>query len=249
MADYDYKAGKKRIEDILDNVLEVKEKTKIPKDSEFTYNNGYYGWVTSIFVDIRDSSTLFGDEDKEKVSKVIRSFTSEIIEILRKDDNLREIGIRGDCVYGIYATPKKLDIVEVVDMAFYINTYMNMLDKLLSKKGLPSIQVGIGVASAEELVVKAGRKDTGINNKVWIGKAVTGGANLSSLGSKNGLARIVVSSCTYNNVIDELCERNKEKDVKSWFTYHNDTDYGVYYDANVVKSQFDKWINEGMKEE
>lgn len=60
------------------------------------------------FVDIRESSKLFTDKDKEKVAKIIRSFTSEIIEILREDDNLREIGIRGDCVYAIYTTPKKM---------------------------------------------------------------------------------------------------------------------------------------------
>ena len=55
--------------------------------------------VTAIFVDIRNSSALFGDEDKEKVANVIKSFTSETIEILRNNDNLKEIGIRGDCVY------------------------------------------------------------------------------------------------------------------------------------------------------
>ena len=107
MATYDYKEGKKRIESILDNELEVVEQDKVPKDEEFTFSNGYYSWVSAIFVDIRDSSSLFAEEDKEKVSKVIRSFTSEVIEILRKDDNLREIGIRGDCVYAIYTTPSE----------------------------------------------------------------------------------------------------------------------------------------------
>ena len=52
--------------------------------------------MSGIFVDIRDSSKLFADENKEKVSKIVRAFSSEIIEILRDDENLREIGIRGD---------------------------------------------------------------------------------------------------------------------------------------------------------
>lgn len=101
MATYDYRIGKERIEDILDNELKVIEQNEVPTDSAFTFTNGYYSMVSAIFVDVRDSSALFADEDKEKVSKVIRSFTSEVIEILRNDDNLREIGIRGDCVYGI----------------------------------------------------------------------------------------------------------------------------------------------------
>lgn len=134
MAYYDYKAGKKRVKEILDNKLEVIEQNRVPKDNEFTFNNGYYSWVTALFVDIRDSSTLFADGDKEKVSKIIRSFTSEIIEILRDDDNLREIGIRGDCVYAIYTTPYRKDIYEIVNKSSWVNTYMRMLNELLKEK-------------------------------------------------------------------------------------------------------------------
>ena len=61
MAAYDYRKGKERIEEILDNKLEVVEQNKLPKDDAFTFSNGYYSWVTGIFVDIRDSSTLFAD--------------------------------------------------------------------------------------------------------------------------------------------------------------------------------------------
>jgi class 3 adenylate cyclase len=245
MASYDYKAGKVRIKEILDNNLDVIEQSKVPSDSEFTFDNGYYSWVSSIFVDIRKSSQLFADEDKEKVSKIIRSFTSEIIEILRKDDNLREIGIRGDCVYAIYTTPSKDNIYELADKTFYINTFMKMLNKLLSDKNYPTISVGIGMSTAEELVVKAGRKDVGINSKVWIGKAVTTASNLSSLGSKNGLKQIVFSSCSYNNFIDELVSRSGEK-AKEWFTQRYSSSYGTYYDANIIKTDFDDWIDEGM---
>lgn len=247
MASYDYKKGKERIAAILDNELEVIEKNELPKDESFTFDNGYYSWVTSIFVDIRDSSTLFADEDKEKVSKVIRSFTSEIIEILRDDDNLREIGIRGDCVYAIYTTPDKSNIYELADKTFYINTYMNMLNKMLSERSLPNVKVGIGMSTAKELVIKAGRKDVGINSKVWIGKAVTKASNLSSLGNKNGNKSLVYSKCSYDNFIDELVKKDKDKNPKGWFTYHNDIN-GEYYTANIIKIGFDNWINNGMKE-
>ena len=39
---------------------------KNPGAIAFTFTNGYYSWVSAIFVDVRDSSTLFADEDKEK---------------------------------------------------------------------------------------------------------------------------------------------------------------------------------------
>lgn len=245
---YDYKSGKERIEKILDGDLKVIEQNIIPSDDSFTFSNGYYGWVTAIFVDIRNSSSLFSDENKEKVAKIIRSFTSEIIEILRTDDNLREIGIRGDCVYAIYTTPQKDDIYELADKTFWINTYMGMLNQLLSDRNLPEIKVGIGMSSAQELVVKAGRKDVGINNKVWIGKAVTTASNLSSIGNKNGNYALVYSSCSYNNFIEELKEVCQGQNPEEWFTYHWNNSCGGYYTARVIKTAFDEWISNGMKD-
>lgn len=248
MASYDYKAGKKRINDIFNGNLKVIEQNKLPSDESFTFDNGYYSWVTAIFVDIRESSDLFTVEDKVIVSKIVRSFTSEIIEILRNDDNRREIGIRGDCVYAIYTTPQKHDIYEILDKTFYINTYMKMLNKLLTNKGYPTISVGIGMSTAKELVVKAGRKDVSINSKVWIGDAVTKASNLSSLGNKNGVSSLVYSNSSYINFIDKLEEINSTKDPKSWFTSKYDVDYGKYHYASIFKEGFDDWIEDGMKE-
>jgi len=248
METYDYKKGKERIKDILDHELKVIVQNEVPTDTAFTFTNGYYSWVSAIFVDMRNSSALFADENKEKVSKIIRCFTSEIIEILRNDDNLREIGIRGDCVYGIYTTPKKDDVLDVADKTFYINTYMQMLNKLLRERSLPEIKVGIGMSTAEELVIKAGRKDVGINSKVWIGKAVTRAAKFSSLGNKKGNSTLVYSSCSYINFIDKLQERNAKKDVAGWFTYHFDESDGEYYTADIVNKEFRDWISNGMKD-
>ena len=42
MSEYDYRKGKKRIEDILDNELKVIEQNEVPTDSAFTFLNGYY---------------------------------------------------------------------------------------------------------------------------------------------------------------------------------------------------------------
>lgn len=246
MASYDYIAGKKRVKNILDNKLEVIETDKVPVDDKFTFDNGYYCWVSAIFVDIRESTSLFSDKDREKISKIIRSFTSEIIEILRNDENWREIGIRGDCVYAVYTTPQKDDVYEVADKTFYINTYIKMLNKLLVDKKYSAIRVGIGMSTAQELVVKAGRKDVGINSKVWIGEAVTKASNLSALGNKEGHCALVFSDTSYCNFIDKLVERNAN--AKTWFSEHKWTEYGTYYDANIIKIDFDKWIDDGMKE-
>lgn len=246
MASYNYKNGKSRIEEILNNKIEIVEKEKVPKDENFTFDNGYYSWVSAIFVDIRESSKLFTDKDKEKVAKIIRSFTSEIIEILREDDNLREISIRGDCVYAIYTTPNQSDTYEIAEKTFFINTFMEMLNILLEEKSYPTIKVGIGMSTAQELVVKAGRKNVSINSKVWIGDAITKASNLSSLGNKDGVSTIVFSELSYINFIEKLVKNNPGKDPKSWFKKYNTNEYGIYYSANIIKTNFYNWIKNGM---
>lgn len=239
MSEYDYKQGKNRVDSILDNYMEIEEKNRLPSDDNFTFENGYISWVTAIFVDIRDSTSLFSNND-EPTAKVVRAFTSEIIEILRNDENIREIGIRGDCVYAIYTTPEKPDILECANKTFYVNTFIHMFNKLLNERGMEKIQVGIGMATDKELVVKTGRKNTGINNKVWIGKAVTVASNLSSHGDKNGYKRLMYSKITYNNIIKGLQGKNADKDVDSWFTYKSELNA---YEAGVVKMKFNDWIN------
>jgi hypothetical protein len=114
-------------------------------------------------------------KDDIQNSKVIRGFTSEIIEILRKDtdtNELKEISIRGDCVLAVYSTPN-------------INTYMRMLNKLLEDRSLPNVKAGIRLSTSVTLAVKADRKSSG--------KAVSTAAKLAELGNKNGINPIVCS--------------------------------------------------------
>lgn len=250
---YDYKQGKKRIEEILNNSINIVDSEKIPQDdSAFTFNNGYYNWITGIFVDIRDSSRLFskkGLSDKKKTAKLVRAFTSEIIEILRDDKNLREIGIRGDCVYAIYTTKSKGDELVCADKTFYINTYLNMLNKLLKERGEETFKAGIGMATDKELVIKAGRSRTGINSKVWIGNAVTRASNLSSLGESSITTnRMFYSKSSYDAFIDGLKKRNNGKDVDSWFKRYVDDEGEVSYHASIVKSEYKEWVDSGMDE-
>jgi len=78
MSVYDYRAGKKRIDAILNNKLEVKTQHQLPSDDNFTFDNGYYSWITAIFVDLRNSSTLFANGDKEKVAKIAKKKAKDI---------------------------------------------------------------------------------------------------------------------------------------------------------------------------
>ena len=242
---YDYVSGKARVTSILDGSMEVIEKDKLPKSDDLTFENSYHSWISAIFVDIRNSTELVSDEDQEMVAKIIRSFTSEIIEILRGDDELREIGIRGDCVYAIYTTPYQFDISCVFEKTIWINCYLNMLNKLLVARGYTAIRAGIGMAVSKDHVIKAGRNGVGISDHVWLGRAVSLASKLAGMGSKGALRRICVSSWAYDNFIERLKEENPEKDVESWFAHHWQ-DGISFWDCGVIMSEMEEWINSGM---
>ena len=240
---YDYRAGKERIDGILDSELTVVENDRLPKSDGLTFDNSYLSWVSAIFIDIRDSTKLMALDDQEYVAKVVRCFTSELIEILRNEDTLREIGIRGDCVYAIYTTPQQNYVGDVFNLAVWCNTYLNMLNASLRERNLGEIKAGIGLAIGHDHIVKAGRKGVDINAHVWMGDAVSTASKLSSWGQKNGRQRFWMSSWFYSNIIDREVEINK--DAKSWFTKSSIEPYGSY-SCDVIKSDMNAWINEGM---
>jgi len=243
---YDYKDGKQRIENILNKATMVRDGNDIPGDSYFTFDNGVLGWVTAVFIDIRKSTELFQNENKTVVARIIRSFTSECIEILSGNGNQREIGIRGDCVYAIYSTPQQHDINGIMNLVAQINTLIKMLNKLFEEKSFQTISVGIGVSAAKELVVKAGRKGSGINNKVWIGSAVTEASKLSGYGNTgsvfNLINPIVVSNVVYINII-EVDKEWDEKNLLSLVTI----DGKHCYHGDFINTDFNEWIERGMK--
>lgn len=242
---YDYKEGKKKIEEILNNNAEIQNKN-IPKDdSNFTYDNGIRSFIGSIFVDIVGSKKLIEEEKDIVVAKILRSFTSEIISIMNSSDNVRQIGVRGDCVYGVFSTPYKSDILELLTISSYINCLISMLNKLFSRKGLPNIKVGIGIGVGKDLIVKAGKKGTGINDRIWIGKAVIDACVLANKAGRNGKSVIGVDNLTYHNFIEKLKESNP--DASNWFTkeYDMDINCNVYY-GSVINTEFDEWIDNNL---
>lgn len=238
---YDYKEGKKRVEKILRNDLEVKENNRLPKSEELTFDNAYYSWIGSIFIDIRNSSFLFKNENNKNISKIIKSFSSELIEILRENYNIRDIGIRGDCVYAIYTVPDKNDFYDLYLKAAYCNTYIKMLNKLLVNHNLPTFKAGIGLGASQTLVVKAGRKHVGINDKIWIGSSIIDASNFSSIANTYGFENIVMSSVFYKNLHDV------HKDVEKYFSF-NISNYGNCYSGDVIMTEFNDWIKNDFKD-
>lgn len=243
---YDYKKSKEFVEAILKSPTKIVKKDNIPSsDSEFTYENGIKACVGALFIDIVDSSKLF-QTPNEDTARVIRSFCSEIISILKDDINYREIGIRGDCVYCIYNAPYQTDLVNIFRHAYRINSFMCMLNKLLEKNGYSPISAGIGLGCSQDLIIKAGQNGSGINDKIWIGKAVVDAAHLSDIANRNGISPIAMSPLFYENIIKHLCKENETYNL--WIKSHSSGFYGVidYYHCDVIETGFNKWIEENV---
>ena len=241
---FDYKDSKDAVEKILLSTTKITSKTKIPaSDNEFTYENGIKVWVGALFVDIVDSSKLF-DGANEDTARIIRSFCSEIINILKEDTNYHEIGIRGDCVYAIYNTETQGDLVKIFRHAYRINSFMIMLNTLLKKYDYKPIRAGIGLGCDEELVIKAGKSGTGINDKIWIGRALVDAAHLSETANRNGVDEIAISNVFYNNVIDILTNENSS--YSNWIKPYRVNYTTKFYHCSIIETNYNKWIDENL---
>ncbi len=245
MSHYDYRKGKERVEEILKNKVEIIENDEIPKNDNFVDSVAYYGWISAIVITIRNLKDLFETEEKEKVLKIIKAFTTEILGILKEDNNLRQIMIRDGAIYAIYTTPTKIDTYEIYEKSVVINTYMKMLNKLFEENYLPLIEVGVGIGTSKELVLKVNRGGKQIDDFVWLGDTLKKTEKLSSLVSKEN--SIAISRLTYINIIDRIISENT-KNAKKWFRKEQDETIGYFYVGNVVKSDFRNWINGGMEE-
>ena len=218
----------------------------MPSSDNFTYHNGYYSNVTAVFVDIKDSTALFGENKKKSTSKIIRAFSSEIIEILKDDSNLREIGIRGDCVYAIYSVSTKDDLEKILSDSILINTFNKMFQKILVNSNFVSFKIGIGLGLSETLIVKTGQKFSGINDNVWIGESVVDASKLSGQGNRDGFETIVMNELFFNNIkeFNANPEHKYSYYISSKYSYKSQS---IVYQCDMINVDYNKWIDGGMK--
>lgn len=247
MSEYSYKEGKRRTIDILDSRTDIVKKECVPSDSAFSFDNGIKAPVASIFVDIRNSTNYFKSNPRDRVARIIRAFVSETIKILRSNNNFRDLGIRGDCVFAVYSASDGEEMKNIFGCATQINTFIKMFNVFLTNKKWPEMQIGIGIGfDSNELVIKTGEKGSGFNDFVWIGNAVIDASNCCSVANKNGINPIVVSSFFYEKIKNKKANENYTYEhyfIKSYSSYCG----GYIYHVDLVKSDFNNWIEGGMK--
>ena len=151
-----------------------------------------------------------------------------------RDENYIHIGLQGDCVYGVFSTPNKSDIDKIFSMSIKINSFIKMLNKILRQNNFEPIEVGIGLSTGNDLIIKAGADNTGINDILFIGNAVAEARYNSSQAKKSINYAIVASSNFYNNLND-----HRKHLLPNEFIIHA----GKVYAGDIVNSEMEKWTN------
>lgn len=237
---YDVEKSAERIDEILDaGNGNYSDKDYIPSRSSLTYTNGFYVDVTALFIDIVGSSDMTDEHKRPVLAKVYRSFISECTAVMNSDTNCKEISINGDCVWGVFDTPKKKDIDAVFSIAAKLNSLIKILNYKLQKKGYNQIDVGIGIDDGRALMVKAGYSGSSLNDVIWMGDVVNKACHLCSSAGRSGRKPIVVSKTIFLNL-----NKDNQQLLKQYYDY-NDKEYK--YEGNVINVSMDNWYNEHCK--
>lgn len=235
---YDVDKSSERMDEILnasDN--DYCDKDSIPVRSDLTFKNGYYVNVTAIFIDIVGSSNMTDEHKRPTLAKMYRAFLSECVAIMNAEIDCKEININGDCVWGVFDTPYKSDIDNVISVAAKLNSMIKILDYKLRKKNYSEISVGIGIDYGRALMVKAGYSGSGINDVIWMGDVVNTACHLANKAGRGIRNKIVVTEQIYNNLNDS------HKKLLSEFVDGETT----LYEGDIIRKNMDKWYNENCK--
>lgn len=238
---YEYKveASAGRMDDILDasdNDYEDNEDC-IPSRDKLTYKNGYYVNVTALFIDIVDSSKLTDGHKRPTLAKMYRAFLSECVAIMNSWNMCKEININGDCVWGVFETPKRADVDNIISVAAQLNSMIKILNYKLEKKKYDTISVGIGIDDGRALMVKAGYSGSGINDIVWMGDVVNTACHLANKAGREGRDPIIITEQIYINLSDKH---------KSLFSSYTDSQI-TRYEGNIIRNEMEEWYKENCK--
>jgi class 3 adenylate cyclase len=228
---YDYEASFVRLSSILDQPgISYEEVDQLPPRDKLTFSNGFYGYCTVISIDLRNSSDLPSKMKRPRLARLYRAYISEVVAVMNRDPDAQEINIVGDGAWAVVVTPKKSDINYVFLTACMLNSLMKALNCKLKKRGIATVEAGIGIAYGRALMVKAGLAGSAINEVVYMGDVVNEAFKLASYGNKTSSDRaIMLSSVIHNNLDDHhkgLCTYNFTRSC---------------YGANAVNNAMNDW--------
>ncbi|MEZ9421138.1 family 3 adenylate cyclase [Vibrio lentus] len=229
---YDFEKSRERIDEILKGAdADYKDKDSIPSRDDLTFTNGFNVYCSALFVDIRGSKELNKQHKNPVLSKIYKTYISELVAILKSHPKVKEVAIEGDCVWGIFDTPKKDDLRNLFSIGGKVSSLIDVLNIKYKKRGYSQITVGIGMSYGRSLLIKAGYKGSGINEVVWLGSLVSEAAELCGFGNKSWSDNeLMLSEVFYGNLNDER---------KALLSYNAERNC---YHGNVINTTMNEWV-------
>ena len=235
-SEYNYEQSRDRLDSILSNENEKirEEKNKFPKESWLTFDNIVMVTVDVISVDLRKSTKLSNALAKNNIkllTKLYRAYISEVIVVMKGDENIERVYIEGDGVWGIFSSKDNINTPRTFDTAAKISAIIKTLNVKLLDKGLPMVTIGMGMETGKSYYAKAGYKYSGINAEVWVGKIVNKAFKLGDKANKNKNKELVISANVYSKLDEKqkkLMKKNKKENM---------------YHGHIVDGDMKKWLD------
>lgn len=89
---YNFASSRDRIDNILMGLdTSYENRNSIPARANLTFDNGYYVNCSALFIDIRGSKSLADKHRQPVQAKILKSYISELVAVLRNHPKVHEI--------------------------------------------------------------------------------------------------------------------------------------------------------------
>ncbi|KAB1065938.1 adenylate/guanylate cyclase domain-containing protein [Salibacter halophilus] len=231
---------KSKVKAILDERLEVTDVTYVPKldDPKLTFGNtGLKFTGSSLFIDIRGSTSVLNTHNKPVVAKLHMAFFHTIVKIANNlDGNVRSFNGDSALIFfqGTYKETVSNAVKCAMQIKFMIDNSKDGINELLKKYS--KLDFGIGIDDGNIVCTKVGVGGEHNRDIFWIGNPVNKSTVLGDNSKKPN--HIAISKYVYDNLLDWAKYGKKknyfgqEEDVDMWtrgtFTYNGKIEYYYY---------------------
>ncbi|MUK66456.1 adenylate/guanylate cyclase domain-containing protein [Aliivibrio fischeri] len=235
-----------KVKSIIDDEFDVTDIKYVPDidTTSLTFGNkGLRFESTTLFIDMRGSTTVLNNHNRTTVAKLHKAYFHTIVTIAKSlGGEVRSFN--GDGMLVFFEGTTKQTLSNAVKAAMKMKWMLSSSESDVKKKmeKYSTVDFGIGVDYGKVLCAKVGIAGANNRDLVWIGNAVNKSVKIGD--QLNGV--IGISSCVYSNLLDEV-KYTTEKDlwgndvqkdmwVQDSFVYNEETHtyYTTTYQWSVV---------------
>ena len=239
-SDYDLSESLARIDAFLNEDIKKSDAGDyIPVLTEIEQQGMFRTICTAVCIKIDIGGNNSNEVIKDS-SKVLRAFVNEAIEILTSDSNCVDVSVVGFIIMAIYDTPFKASIEQIIDNLAMIHSLRDIINiKKMQNVESCDIYLKIGVHYGDVIMMQASHVNNSVSNIMWTGDAPNIALNLAN--DNNNERPIRITSKVFENL---------RQDYQAFFSVKKtlDTIPDIeYYDAAIVNTKMNKWVNTNKK--